>query len=71
MGRELDKIVETLGSEADSLLNHTCSTIDKKHLHLPGPDFVDRVIAISDRNPQVMRSMQGCLTMVGWVARAT
>ena len=61
MGRELDKIVETLGSEADSLLNHTCSTIDKKHLHLPGPDFVDRVISISDRNPQVLRSIQALI----------
>jgi class I fructose-bisphosphate aldolase len=61
MGRELDKIVETLGSEADSLLNHKCSTIDKGQLHLPGPDFVDRVIAQSDRNSQVMRSMQALI----------
>ncbi|MEO7454007.1 MAG: class I fructose-bisphosphate aldolase [Fimbriimonadales bacterium] len=61
MGRELDKIVETLGSDADSLLNHKCSTIDRGQLHLPGPDFVDRVISASDRNSQVMRSMQSLI----------
>ena len=61
MGRELDRIVETLGNEADSLLGHQCKTIDKGRLHLPGPDFVDRVVASSDRNPQVMRSIQALL----------
>ena len=61
MGRQLDRIVETLGSEADSLLDHECKTIDKGNLHLPGPDFVDRILAQSDRNPQVMRSMNELL----------
>ncbi|HED09864.1 MAG TPA: class I fructose-bisphosphate aldolase [Caldithrix abyssi] len=52
------KIEELLGSEAEALLNHKCNTIPREHLHLPGPDFVDRVFADSDRNPQVLRSLQ-------------
>jgi class I fructose-bisphosphate aldolase len=40
-----------------SLLTHKAK-IDKSHLHLPGPDFVDRVWAGSDRSPQVLRSLQ-------------
>ena len=54
----INRIVELLGNEADYLLNHTCKTIPKEKLHLPGPDFVDRVVAPSDRNPAVMRNMQ-------------
>ncbi len=54
----INRIVELLGNEADYLLNHTCKTIPKGKLHLPGPDFVDRVVAPSDRNPAVMRNMQ-------------
>ncbi|PSQ82138.1 MAG: class I fructose-bisphosphate aldolase [Bacteroidetes bacterium QS_8_68_15] len=49
---------ELLGDEAESLLGHTCETIPKEKLYLPGPDFVDRVWAGSDRNPRVLRSMQ-------------
>lgn len=49
---------ELLGDEAESLLDHTCETIPKDKLHLPGPDFIDRVWAGSDRNPRVLRSMQ-------------
>lgn len=52
------KLEELLGAEADALLNHTCKTIDKKQLNLPGPDFVDRCFAPSNRNPQVLRNMQ-------------
>ncbi|HNQ05230.1 MAG TPA: class I fructose-bisphosphate aldolase [Thiobacillaceae bacterium] len=47
-----------LGNQADSLLNHSCTTIPKSSLHLPGPDFIDRVVAIGDRLPAVMRSFQ-------------
>jgi class I fructose-bisphosphate aldolase len=53
-----DKIVGMLGDKADSLLNHSSATISKDQLHLPGPDFVDRVWTISDRNPQVLRNLQ-------------
>ncbi|RMI03335.1 MAG: class I fructose-bisphosphate aldolase, partial [Calditrichaeota bacterium] len=55
---EVNKIVELLGDEADSLLGHQCKTIPREMLHLPGPDFVDRVVSQSDRSPAVMRNMQ-------------
>ena len=54
----LSKIKELLGSQADSLLNHTCKTITKEQIHHPGPDFVDRMFAPTNRNPQVLRSLQ-------------
>ena len=51
------KIVELLGTNANNLLNHSCNTISKEHLHLPGSDFVDRMFSPSNRNPQVLRSL--------------
>lgn len=51
-------IVGLLGANADSLLTHVCKGIPKESVHLPGPDFVDRVVASSDRSPNVMRSLQ-------------
>src|SRR5215510_7501382 len=53
-----NKVSEFLGDKAEYLLNHECKTINKDQLHLPGPDFVDRIWSISDRNPQVMRNLQ-------------
>lgn len=47
-----------LGERADDLLNYTATGIPKDALHLPGPDFVDRVTASSDRGPRVLRSLQ-------------
>jgi class I fructose-bisphosphate aldolase len=47
-----------LGDDAASLLGHTCTTVGKEHLHLPGPDFVDRVWAQSDRPTRVLRSLE-------------
>lgn len=46
-----------LGDQADFLLNHSSKTIDKAKLHLPGPDFLDRVWINSDRNPRVLLSL--------------
>lgn len=51
-------VKELLGAQADTLLNHTCNTITKDHIHLPGADFVDRIFQQSNRNPQVLRSLQ-------------
>jgi fructose-bisphosphate aldolase, class I len=45
-------------AEAQHLLEHQCNTISKDMLHLPGPDFVDRIWSVSNRNPQVLRSLQ-------------
>jgi class I fructose-bisphosphate aldolase len=47
-----------LGEEAEKLLGHTSRTIPRENLHLPGPDFVDRVWALSDRPPRVLRALQ-------------
>jgi class I fructose-bisphosphate aldolase len=52
------RVDEILGDEASDLLEHQCRTVPKEQLHLPGPDFVDRVWALSDRNPRVLRSIQ-------------
>lgn len=53
-----NKIVELLGDNAKPLLDHKCTTVDKAQLHLPGPDFVERVWYHSNRTPRVLRSMQ-------------
>ena len=53
-----NKIVELLGSDADRLLKHECKTIDQKMLHTPSPDFVDKVFINSNRNTQVLKSLQ-------------
>jgi class I fructose-bisphosphate aldolase len=71
--REIDRIAEILGEHAESLLNHKCKTIESGLLHLPGPDFVDRIVSTTDRGPQVMRSMQqivdhGRLSGTGYVS---
>lgn len=52
------KTEELLGTSASTLLNHTCKTILKDQIHLPGKDFVDRIFAQTNRNPQVLRSLQ-------------
>jgi class I fructose-bisphosphate aldolase len=52
------EIVELLGDKASYLLEHSCKTVSKDLLHLPGPDFVDRVWAPSNRNNRVLANMQ-------------
>ncbi len=54
----MTNIMQLLGNEAELLLNHRCEGIPKESLHLPGPDFVDRVVSIKDRKPGVLRSLQ-------------
>jgi class I fructose-bisphosphate aldolase len=54
----LGKLEEVLGEDAQDLLEHKCKTIPKEQLHLPGPDFVDRVWKDSDRPTRVLRSLQ-------------
>ena len=53
-----DNIVSLLGSDAGALLEHESKTFPKEQLHLPGPDFVDRIFAQTNRNPQVLRNLQ-------------
>ncbi|KAF5069903.1 Fructose-bisphosphate aldolase class 1 [anaerobic digester metagenome] len=52
------EIVSLLADKASFLLEHRCTTVAKENLHLPGSDFVDRVISSSNRTPQVLRSIQ-------------
>jgi len=52
----INKIEQMLGKDK-GLLVHECKTIPKAKLHLPGPGFIDEVVAQSDRSPAVMRSL--------------
>ncbi len=58
MGNFIDKIHELLGDEATELLAYESKAIPKDQLNLPGPDFVDRVSAFTDRPPAVLRNLQ-------------
>lgn len=73
MAVDFSKIQELLGADAESLLNHVSKTIPKETLHLPGWDFVDRVSSQTDRNPNVLRSLQtlfdnGRLSKTGYLS---
>jgi fructose-bisphosphate aldolase, class I len=57
----MSKIKELLADKAEYLLNHTCKTIDKSTLHLPSPNHVDDIWINSNRNNQVLRSLQNLL----------
>ncbi|MBS0496828.1 MAG: class I fructose-bisphosphate aldolase [Proteobacteria bacterium] len=54
----MTNISAALGSESEQLLSHVCKTIPKQSLQLPGADFVDRVMALSNRKPSVLRNLQ-------------
>ena len=58
MTEQYNKIQGLLGADAELLLNHVSNTISKDDIQLPGPDFIDRVWANSDRNPKVLRNLQ-------------
>ena len=67
------RIQEILSEQSENLLGHTCQTISKESLHLPGPDFIDRVLSISDRGTSVLRNLQtmydhGRLAGTGYVS---
>ena len=68
----IGRIEQLLGDDA-ALLTHQCKTIAKENLHLPGPDFVDRIVAASDRSPRVLAGLQwlfnhGRLAGTGYVS---
>lgn len=56
------EIEKLLGEKAQNLLSHVCKTIPKEKLHIPGPDWVDRIFGPSDRNIRVLRSLQNLLS---------
>lgn len=55
--KEANSIESLLGKEAEDLLTHKAK-VSRDLIHLPGPDFVDRIWLNSDRNPQVLRNLQ-------------
>src|SRR5690606_24871210 len=62
LGRPIMTDIQALlGNEAESLLTHTCTGITRERLYLPGPNFVDEVLAQSDRKPSVLRNYQTLL----------
>ncbi|MBK7558660.1 MAG: class I fructose-bisphosphate aldolase [Chitinophagaceae bacterium] len=56
------KIIELLGDQADSLLNHECKTISKNDIFLPNPDHVDEVWRSSNRSNQTLKSLQNFIS---------
>jgi fructose-bisphosphate aldolase, class I len=56
-----NQITDLLGKDADNLLNYKAKGFSSDKLHLPGPDFVDRILSVSDRSPQVLRNFQALL----------
>ncbi|HEY5873720.1 MAG TPA: class I fructose-bisphosphate aldolase, partial [Ilumatobacteraceae bacterium] len=53
----LDRIVESLGGDADNLLSYTCKGVPRDTIMLPGPDFIDRAMVQTDRSPTVLRNL--------------
>jgi class I fructose-bisphosphate aldolase len=70
MNAEIEKL---LADSAKGFLEYKCKKVPKERLHLPGPDFVDRIFTSSDRNSQVLRNLQalfhsGRLAGTGYVS---
>ncbi|MDR0653781.1 MAG: class I fructose-bisphosphate aldolase [Synergistaceae bacterium] len=73
MSKDMEKIEKLLGKDAQNLLEHKCKTINADSLALPGPDFIDRVWAVSDRPIPVLRSIaalygHGRLAETGYIS---
>ena len=67
------KALDLLGSAGEELLEYKCKGIPREQLHVPGPDFVDRVVSLTDRPPTVLRNFQlllnsGRLVCTGYVS---
>ncbi len=65
---DIDKITELLGNDADDLLGFSNPKISKDHLHLPGPDWVDRIFTGTDRPNGVLNNIQRLLASTGRLA---
>lgn len=61
MALAVQSIEELLGDEAEDLLTHKCETIPKEKIHVPGPSYVDDLVANSDRSPRVLKNLQELL----------
>jgi len=56
-----ESLEQLLGKDAEGLLTYKAKGFSKDQLHLPGPDFIDRVVALTDRKPAVLRNFQQIL----------
>jgi class I fructose-bisphosphate aldolase len=65
---DFNEIKNILGKEAEDLLNHTCTGIPKEMIHVPGPDFMERVMEHSDRNNMVLNNMHRLFNQRGRLA---
>ncbi|MFX1455044.1 MAG: class I fructose-bisphosphate aldolase [Promethearchaeota archaeon] len=65
---DFNEIKNLLGSEADNLLNHTCTGIPKEMIHAPGPDYIERVVEHSDRNNLVLNNLNRLFNQTGRLA---
>lgn len=54
----ITQIADLLDKDADNLLKHKCTAVPKEKIHLPGPDWVDRIFGQSDRSIPVLRSLE-------------
>ena len=61
MSASYSEIQSLLGDQAEGLLGHTCQTIDAGRLHLPGPDFIDRIHGISDRPTRALNGLSALM----------
>ena len=57
-GKSIDHIVEQLGGDNEGLLSFSTPKFPKERLHLPGPDFVDRIFRPSDRPRPVLKNLE-------------
>ncbi|QHL87381.1 class I fructose-bisphosphate aldolase [Nibribacter ruber] len=69
----IETITSLLGTDADALLQYQATAIPKEMLHLPGPDFIERIFVNSNRSPQVLRNLgqlfnNGRLAGTGYVS---
>ncbi|MGI8673419.1 MAG: class I fructose-bisphosphate aldolase [Luteitalea sp.] len=55
------EIHSLIGADADALLTYEAKGFPRNTLHLPGPDYIDRVFSHTDRSPSVLRNYQHIL----------
>lgn len=66
---DFNEIKNILGTEADDLLNYTCTGITKDMIHLPGPEFIEQIMEHTDRNNLVLNNMERLFNQRGRLAR--
>jgi class I fructose-bisphosphate aldolase len=65
-----NEIINLIGKEEESLFSHECKTIPKQNLHLPGSDFIDRIVADSNRNNKTLCNLNSIFKLEGLLVLA-